>query len=91
MTFRGRRASLLYQIRLGAWRSKSTIEIRSIMKIYNFCWALVVSVLIAEVVNTLLSWLHWMSSSYVGRLDTKTTSLRSACRKYLGMTTALPT
>jgi hypothetical protein len=57
----------------------STIEIRSIMEIYNFRRAPVVSVPIAEVVNTLVPWLCWMASSYVGRLDTKTTSLRLAC------------
>jgi hypothetical protein len=34
---------------------------------------------IAEVVNTLATWLRWMAASYIGRLDTKTTSLRSAC------------
>jgi hypothetical protein len=32
----GRRALLLYQIVLGAWRSKSTMEIRSIAEIYDF-------------------------------------------------------
>jgi hypothetical protein len=45
-----------------------------------------VGVRIAEVANTLAQWLHWMASSYDGRLDTKTTSLRSACRKYLCLT-----
>jgi hypothetical protein len=45
----------------------------------------VVGVPIAEVANTLLPWLRWMASSYVSRLDTGTTSLRSACRKYLGL------
>jgi hypothetical protein len=49
------------------------------MEIYNFHRAPVVSVPIAEVANTLVSWLRWMVSSYVGHLDTKTTSLRSAC------------
>jgi hypothetical protein len=84
-TFRGRRASLLYQILLGAWRSKSTleidstIEIRSITKIYNFRRAPVVGVPIAEVANTLASGLRWMVSSSADRLDTKTTFLRSAC------------
>jgi hypothetical protein len=34
---------------------------------------------IAEVANTLAQWLRWMASSYVGRLDTKMTSLSSAC------------
>jgi hypothetical protein len=78
-TFRGRRASLLCQILLGAWRLKSTMEIRSITEIYNFRWASVVGVPIAKVANTLVSQLHWMASSYVGHLDTKTTSSRSAC------------
>jgi hypothetical protein len=55
------------------------MEIRSIMEIYNFCWAPVVDVPFAEVANTLVSWLRWMVSNYVGHLDTKTTSLRSAC------------
>jgi hypothetical protein len=62
------------------------MEIRSIIGIYNFHRAPVVGVPIAEVTNTLAQWLRWMVSSYVGRLDTKTTSLRSACRKYLGLT-----
>jgi hypothetical protein len=61
------------------------MEIRSIAEIYNFHRALVVGVPITEVANTLAQWLHWMASSYVGRLDTKTISLRSACRKYLGL------
>jgi hypothetical protein len=39
----------------------------------------------AKVANTLVSWLRWIASSYVGRLDTKTASLRSACFKYLGL------
>jgi hypothetical protein len=34
---------------------------------------------ITEVTNTLVSWLRLMVSSYVGHLDTKTTSLRSVC------------
>jgi hypothetical protein len=45
----------------------------------------VVGVLIAEVANTLASWLCWMVSSYAGRLDTKATSSRSACLNYLGL------
>jgi hypothetical protein len=45
----------------------------------------VVGVPIAEVDNTLVPWLYWMVVSYVGRLDTKTTSLRSVCLKYLGL------
>jgi hypothetical protein len=49
------------------------------MEIYDFRSAPVVGVPIAEVVNTLVPWLHWMAGSYVGRLDTKTTFLRSAC------------
>jgi hypothetical protein len=53
-TFRGRRATLLYQILMGAWKFKSTMEIRSITKIYNFRWAPVVGVLIAEFANTLV-------------------------------------
>jgi hypothetical protein len=60
-------------------RSKSTMEIRSITEIYNFRRAPVVGVPIAEVANTLVSWLRWMVSSYVCHLDTKMTSLRSAC------------
>jgi hypothetical protein len=39
----------------------------------------------AKVASTLVSWLRWMADSYVDRLDTKTTSLRSACLKYLGL------
>jgi hypothetical protein len=66
------------------------------MEIYNFRRAPMVGVPIAEVVNTSVSWLRWMASSYVGHLDTKTTSLRSVCLntkvlQYLGMFTALPT
>jgi hypothetical protein len=38
-----------------------------------------VGVSIAEVATTLVQWLCWMVSSYVGRLDTKTTSLMSVC------------
>jgi hypothetical protein len=53
------------------------MEIRSITEIYIFRRARVVGVPIVEVVNTLALWLSWMVSSYVGRLDTKTTSLRS--------------
>jgi hypothetical protein len=41
--------------------------------------------IVAKVDNTLVSWLCWVASSYVGRLDTKTTSSRSACLKYLGL------
>jgi hypothetical protein len=62
------------------------MEIKSITEIYNFHQAPVVGVPIAEVANTLTQWLCWMTSSYVGRPDTKTTSLRSACHKYLGLT-----
>jgi hypothetical protein len=62
------------------------MEIKNIMEIYIFRRAPVVGVPIAEVANTLAQWLRWMASSYVGRLDTKTTSLRSACRKYIGLT-----
>jgi hypothetical protein len=43
------------------------------------------SVCLAEVTITLLQWLYWMVGSYVHHLDTKTTSSRSACRKYLGL------
>jgi hypothetical protein len=60
------------------WRSEA------FKKIYNFRRASVVDVPIAKVDHTLVSWLRWMASSYVGQLDTKTTSLRSACHKYLG-------
>jgi hypothetical protein len=61
------------------------MEIRSTTEIHNFRRAPVVGVPTAKVANTLVSWLHWMASGYVGRLDTKTTSLRSACLKYLGL------
>jgi hypothetical protein len=49
------------------------------MEIYNFHRTFVVSVPTAKVANTLVQWLRWMARSYVGRLDTKTTSMRSAC------------
>jgi hypothetical protein len=55
------------------------MEIRSIKEIYNFRRAFVVGVPTAKVANTLVSWLRWMADIYVGRLDTKTASLRSAC------------
>jgi hypothetical protein len=56
-------------------------------EIYNFRQASVVGVpTIIKVDSTLLSWLCWVTCSYVGRLDTKTTSSRSACLKYLGLT-----
>jgi hypothetical protein len=42
--------------------------------------------IVAKVDCTLLSWLRWVTSSYVGHLDTKTTSSRSVCLKYLGLT-----
>jgi hypothetical protein len=61
------------------------MKIISIKEIYNFRRAPVVSVPTAKVANTLVSWLRWMASSYVGRLDTKTTSLRSVCLKNLGL------
>jgi hypothetical protein len=62
------------------------MEIRSITEIYNFHRASVVSMpIVAKVASTLVTWLRWVASSYVGRLDTKTTSLRSACHKYLGL------
>jgi hypothetical protein len=62
------------------------MEIRSIKEIYNFRQASVVGVPIAaKVDNTLVSRLRWVASSYVGRLDTKTTSSRSAFLKYLGL------
>jgi hypothetical protein len=72
------------------------MEIRRITEIYNFRCAPVVGVPIAEVDNTLENWLRWMVSSYVGHLDTKTTSLRSVylntqVSQYLGVSTALPT
>jgi hypothetical protein len=52
------------------------MEIRSIKEIYNFRQASVVGVpVVAKVTNTLISWLYWMASSYVGRLNTKSTSL----------------
>jgi hypothetical protein len=55
------------------------MEIRSIKEIYNFRRAPVVGVPKTEGDNTLVSRLHPVASSYVGRLDAKTTSLRSAC------------
>jgi hypothetical protein len=56
-------------------------------EIYNFRRASVVSVpIVAKVDCTLLSWLRWVTSRYVGHLDTKTTSSRSVCLKYLGLT-----
>jgi hypothetical protein len=62
------------------------MEIRSIKEICNFRWASVVGVpIVDKVANNLVSWLRWMAGSYVGHLDTKTTSLRSACLKYLGL------
>jgi hypothetical protein len=63
----------------GRLEIKTTMEIRSIKEIYNFRRASVVSVPKTEVANTLVQWLCRMAGSYVGRLDTKTTSLRSAC------------
>jgi hypothetical protein len=54
------------------------MEIRNIAEIYDFVGAPVVGVPIVEVANTLTSWLRWMARSHAGRLDTKTTSLRSA-------------
>jgi hypothetical protein len=63
------------------------MEIRSITEIHNFRRAPVVSVPIAEVANTLVQWFRWMAGSYVGHLDTKTASSRSACLKYLGLAT----
>jgi hypothetical protein len=72
------------------------MEIRSITEIYNFRRASVVGVPIAKVANTLVSWLRWMASSYVGHLDTKTTSSRSVrlnteILQNLGITMDLPT
>jgi hypothetical protein len=72
------------------WRSEA------FKKIYNFRRATVVGAPIAKVANTLVSQLRWVASSYVGHLDTKTTSLRSACLsteifQHPGMITALLT
>jgi hypothetical protein len=67
----------------GRLEINNTMEIRSIMETCNFRNAPVVGVPIAKVANTLVSWLRWMAGSYVGRLDTKTTSLRSSCLKIL--------
>jgi hypothetical protein len=81
----------------GRLEINNTIEIRSIKEIYNFCRASVVGVpVVTKVTNTLVQWLCWMVSSYAGLLDTKMTSLRSACLhtwvlQYLGMLMALPT
>jgi hypothetical protein len=55
------------------------LEIRSIIKIYDFCQAPMVGVSIAEVINTSVPWLCWMAGSYAGRLGTKMTFLRLAC------------
>jgi hypothetical protein len=56
------------------------MEIKSIKEIYNYRRSPVVGVpIVTKVANTLVSWLCWMAGSYVGRLDTKMTSLRSAC------------
>jgi hypothetical protein len=41
------------------------------MEIYNFRRAPMVGVPITKVTNTLIQWLRWMASSYVGDLDTK--------------------
>jgi hypothetical protein len=88
-TFWGRRASLLYQILLGAWRLiprwRSETPWRSKASLLRFRWAPVVGVPITEVADTLVQWLRWMTSSYVGHPDTKSTSLRSACLKYLSL------
>jgi hypothetical protein len=55
------------------------METRSVTEVYNFRRTSVVGVpVISKVANTLVSWIHWMADSYVGHLDTKTTSLRSA-------------
>jgi hypothetical protein len=62
----------------GRLEIKTTMEIRSIKEIYNFRRASVVSVPKTVVANTLVQWLCRMAGIYVGRLDTKTTSLRSA-------------
>jgi hypothetical protein len=59
------------------WRSEASL--------LRFRQAPVVGVPITEVANTSVQWLCWMASSYVGHLDTKSTSLRSACLKYLGL------
>jgi hypothetical protein len=55
------------------------MEIRSITEIYNFRRAPVVGVPIAKVANALVQWPRWMTSTYVGHLDTKMTSFLSAC------------
>jgi hypothetical protein len=49
------------------------------MEICDFRWAPVVSVPNAEVVNTSVSQLCQMASSYVGHLGTKMAFQRSAC------------
>jgi hypothetical protein len=63
---------------------------------YNFRRPPVVGVPIAEVIHTVVFWLRWMASSYVGRLETKMAFLRLACHntqvlQYLIMSTGLPT
>jgi hypothetical protein len=63
----------------------NTMEIRSTTEIYNLRRAPVVVVPTTKVANTLVSWLRWMASRLVGRLDTKTSFLRLACLKYLGL------
>jgi hypothetical protein len=70
-------------------------RLEAFKKIYNFRRASVVGVPIAKVANTLVSRLRWVASSYVGHLDTKTTSSRLArlnteILQYLGITMALP-
>jgi hypothetical protein len=69
----------------GRLKINNNMEIKSTTEICNLRQAPVVGVPTAKVANTLVSWLRWMAGSYVGRLDTKTTFLRLACLKYLGL------
>jgi hypothetical protein len=64
-------ASFSLMVHLGAWSPDSSR--------LRFFRAPMVSVLIAEVITTLASWLYWMVSSYAGRLGTKMAFLRLAC------------
>jgi hypothetical protein len=61
------------------------MEIRSITEIRNFRWAPEVGVPIAEVANTLVSWLRWMINNNVGHLDTKNDVPEVDVPQYLGL------
>jgi hypothetical protein len=70
----------------GRLETLDTIEIRSFTST-TLRRAPVVGVPTTKIANTLASWLCWMAGNYVGRLDTKTTSLRSVRLGYLGLQT----